>query len=113
MWKTPIGRLRIVGIVEGISYLLLLGVAMPWRAVTGDHLPVRVVGSAHGFLYVLFILATAQAAWAHGGLRRPLALFWVFVASVVPFGTFVLDGWLKREEQGESGTPEPSSVAAP
>ena len=111
MWKTPIGRLRVVGFVEGISFLLLLGVAMPLKYAAGMPLAVTIVGSVHGGLYVLFVIAAAQAAVRHRwGVGR---LFWVFVASVVPFGTFVLDGSLRREEQEASGTPEPSSAAAP
>ena len=113
MWKTPIGRLRVVGFVEGLSYLYLLGVAMPWRAITGDHTPVRIAGSVHGALYVLFALVAAQAATVHGWWRRPKVLAGIFLASVVPFGTFALDRWLRREERAASGTPAPSSAAAP
>lgn len=113
MLKTSVGRLRVVGFVEGVSYLLLLGVAMPWRAITGDHLPVRVTGAVHGVLYVLFAVAAAQAASVHGWWWRPKVLVGVFLASVVPFGTFALDRWLRREEEAASGTPAPSSAAAP
>jgi integral membrane protein len=93
---TPIGRLRIIGFVEGISYLLLLFVAMPLKYLAGVPAAVSVVGMAHGLLFVLFVAALAQAALAAGwGMRR---VAWAFASAVVPFGTFVLDAELRREQ---------------
>ena len=100
MGATPIGRLRFVGIVEGISYLVLLGVAMPLKYLAGMPLAVRWVGWAHGLLFVLFCLALLGAMRAH---RWSLArAAWVFVAALVPFGTCAIDGRLRRED-AESG----------
>jgi integral membrane protein len=97
MVATPIGRLRLVGIVEGISYLVLLGVAMPLKYLAGMPLAVRWVGWAHGVLFVLFCLTLLGAMRAH---RWSLArAAWVFVAGLVPFGTFAIDGRLRREEE--------------
>jgi len=94
--KTPIGRLRIVAFVEGCSYLLLLGVAMPLKYLAGFPVAVRIVGSIHGALFVLFCAALVQAMvaarWSmvRGGV--------VFASSIVPFGTFAIDGRLKQED---------------
>lgn len=95
MWATAIGRLRLIGLVEGVSYLVLLGVAMPLKYVAGYPLAVKVVGWAHGVLFVAFCVALAQVFFQH---RWPLFKgVKAFVASLVPFGTFVLDRSLKEE----------------
>lgn len=95
--NTPIGRLRVVGIIEGISYLILLGIAMPLKYLAGIPEVVKVVGWAHGVLFVLYVLALLHVwvvrHWSFG--RAALA----FVASLLPFGTFLFDKSLRREEQ--------------
>ena len=101
--KTPIGRLRIIAFVEGCSYLLLLGIAMPLKYLAGLPVAVRMAGSLHGALFVLFCAALLHAMvvarWSmvRGGV--------VFASSLVPFGTFVIDGRLKREEEALRGRP--------
>src|SRR5687767_2437690 len=62
MVKTPIGRLRLVGLSEGVSFLLLLGVAMPLKYIAGLPIFVKVVGWVHGGLFVLFCVALVHAA---------------------------------------------------
>ncbi|MFD2170402.1 DUF3817 domain-containing protein [Tumebacillus lipolyticus] len=95
MLKTPIGRLRAIGWVEGVSFLVLLLIAMPmkyWMDIPG---PVTVVGAIHGVLFILYILAVVQAAVVH-----KWSLKWIvgaLIASSVPFGTFVLDARLRRK----------------
>jgi len=98
---TPLGRLRLVGLLEGASFLLLLGVAMPLKYIAGKPEMVSAVGMAHGVLFMLFVLALAQAAPA---LRWPVSkVVLVFFAAVVPFGPFVLDARLRREAEEASG----------
>ena len=60
----------------------------------------RVVGSIHGGLFVLFVGALLLAARAHRWSFSRVA--GAFIASLVPFGTFVLDASLRREEEGAS-----------
>lgn len=103
MLSTPIGRLRLVGILEGISFLVLLGIAMPLKYLAGQPEAVKVVGWAHGALFVLYVGAVLQAALAHGwGVGRLLAFL---VASVLPFGPFVADRKLLRDE---APAPQPT-----
>jgi len=97
MLKTPIGRLRAVGLTEGVSFLLLLGVAMPLKYFAGLPIFVKVVGWAHGGLFVLFCLALVHAAIEHRwSLLRTGQLF---AAALVPFGTFLVDASLAREDR--------------
>ena len=97
MLRTPIGRLRVIAFVEGVSYLVLLCVAMPLKYFAGLPSAVKAVGWAHGVLFVLYLLAVAEVALKH---RWPLTrVFGALAASLIPFGTFVLDRQLRREQQ--------------
>ena len=95
--QTPIRRFRVVGIIEGISYLILLGIAMPLKYLAGIPEVVKVVGWAHGVLFVLYGLALLHV-WVAQKWRFSRAVL-AFVASLVPFGTFIFDKSLRREEQ--------------
>ncbi len=95
MLRTPVGRLRAIAIVEGVSYLLLLGVAMPLKYFAGFPEAVKVVGWAHGLLFVLYLMAVAEVTVARRW--RFVRILGAFVAALVPFGTFVLDARLRRE----------------
>lgn len=97
MLRSPIGRLRLVGLVEGSSFLVLLGVAMPLKYLADMPMAVRVVGSIHGALFLLFLVALMQAA-DHQSWRFP-RIATAFVASVLPFGTFVFDRSLRAEAE--------------
>ncbi|MFC4076219.1 DUF3817 domain-containing protein [Salinithrix halophila] len=95
--KTPLARFRIIGLLEGISFLILLGVAMPLKYAAGLPMAVTVVGWIHGILFVLYFLALAHAAMA---LRWSLVrVAGAAVASVLPFGTFVFDARLRQEQE--------------
>ena len=88
-------QLRVVAFLEGLSFVLLLFVAMPLKYYAGLPLAVRIVGSVHGLLFVAFCWALFRAAVAcDWPLRRSLL---AFVSSLLPFGTFVFDRSLKRE----------------
>lgn len=94
-WKTSLGRLRIIGWGEGISFLLLLGIAMPLKYLAGMPQAVRVVGLIHGVLFMLYLAAALQAALEHGWTWRRTAA--IMVASVLPAGPFVVDARILRE----------------
>ena len=90
---TPVGRFRIVAFWEGISYLLLLFVAMPLKYALGIDIAVRIVGMAHGLLFLGYCVTLALAAQRLGVRRSLLA----FVLAFVPGGTFWLEARLRRE----------------
>ncbi len=88
-------RVRTLGILEGISFLLLMFVAMPLKYVFRQPEAVRVVGSLHGALFVLFVLSVLLVALK---MRWKLArIVLALAASVLPFGPFIVDKWVWRE----------------
>jgi len=96
-------QFRSIAIAEGISFIALVFIAMPLKYQFGLPIFVRVIGSLHGFLFVLFIVASLRAA-----LERKWSLVrWLlaFVSSLVPFGTFVFDRSLKRELSTAASAP--------
>jgi len=96
-FDTPTARLRTVALAEGVSYLLLLFVAMPLKYVWGMPLAVRILGSVHGALFVWLMAQLADGMRSRG---RPLG--WavrIGVASLLPFGTIVLDRRLRGEDE--------------
>ncbi|MCF0051430.1 DUF3817 domain-containing protein [Dyadobacter chenwenxiniae] len=93
--KSALGRLRIVAFLEGISYLVLLGIAMPLKYIAGLPQAVRVVGMVHGVLFVLFVILLIQVATERSWSFKKSLLS--FISSLVPFGTFYADAKWFRE----------------
>ena len=91
-----IKALRTLGNIEGISYLLLLGIAMPMKYYFDTPMAVKIVGMAHGILFVAYCLLLVPCMkkfdWE---LRFGIYLF---LATLIPFGTFVTDRKLKKLE---------------
>lgn len=97
MLRTSIGRLRIIGILEGVSLLLLMGIAMPMKYLAGNPEPVRIVGWIHGVLFVLFMLAVLVVYFKRNWPFKKLV--YAFLAAFFPFGTFIFDAQLRKEEK--------------
>lgn len=96
-WVERLGR------IEGYSWLLLLFIAMPLKYGFGEPLAVRVVGSAHGALFVSFVAVLAAAFLKLGWpLRNTVALF---LTSLVPFGFLWAPRWLPPREDGDGPRP--------
>lgn len=92
--KNKIGSLRLVGNIEGWSYLILLGVAMPLKYFAGMPMAVKIVGMTHGVLFMAFVWVLVNASMKHRWSYSFSAL--AFADSLVPFGTFALDKKLAR-----------------
>jgi integral membrane protein len=93
---SPIGRLRVIGFLEGVSFLLLLGIAMPLKYLAGRPGMVSVVGLAHGLLWIAYMAAVIDVRSARGWPWSRTAT--AVIASLLPFGPFVFDGSLRREQ---------------
>lgn len=102
----PVALLRLVGIVEGISFLVLLFVAMPLKYLFDYPAAVRLVGSIHGLLFVGFGMALFRAHFERSWpMLRSAA---VFGASLIPFGFLIIDRMLHDEiaDEAESDAPD-------
>jgi len=85
---------RYTAIIEGISYITLLFIAMPLKYAYGYPLAVKIVGMAHGVLFILFLFLLFASAQKY----RFSLLFTsvLFLASLLPFGTFLTDHRLRK-----------------
>lgn len=89
-FKSNIGRLRIVGMLEGISLLILVFIAVPLKYFWAAPALTKMMGPIHGALFLLFVI---------NALSVGVALQWSFktttwkvlVACLIPFGTFYID----------------------
>lgn len=89
MFSTTMGWFRFVTIIEGISYVLLLGVGLPTKLFMGNEEITRILGSIHGGLFIAFGLLLLYV-----GLRMKWSLYkmaLIFIASFIPIGNFVID----------------------
>ncbi|HSK50710.1 MAG TPA: DUF3817 domain-containing protein [Solirubrobacterales bacterium] len=94
-------KFRWIALLEATSFLALLAASVVKRTGGGE-LGVTILGSIHGalfILYVIFALALrAELGWS------AKTTFWVLVGAVLPFGGYVVDWWLVREQRrGELG----------
>lgn len=95
--RTSLGRFRMVAIAEGISYMLLLFIAMPLKYMADIPDAVKYTGWVHGILFMIYILALISVKmdrnWSF--LKSAIA----FVISLIPFGAFIFDKSLRKEER--------------
>lgn len=88
-FKTPVGRLLKIGFWEGVSYLVLLIIAMPLKYWANMPQPVKIVGMAHGVLFIAYIVALLHATVFY---KWSVKIFVIaFLLSFLPFGTFFLE----------------------
>ena len=88
----PLNPVRLWGKLEGTSYLLLLGVAMPLKYLAGMPMAVSLVGWVHGILFTMFSFLLLQAL-----IGSKLSFRWAvytFIAALLPFGPWLIDSRL-------------------
>ena len=84
-----------VGYLEGFSFLILMGYAMPLKYIEGDPEMVSLMGSLHGGLFVAYIALLFLGVGKHWTFT---ALINGFIAAVVPAGQFLFEGMLSGGE---------------
>lgn len=97
MLENPLGRLRLLGIAEGLSLLILLGIAMPLKYMADQPDAVKYTGWVHGILFVGYVIAVLFMFYDRNWPFRKVVL--ACLAAFLPFGTFVFDAQLREEEQ--------------
>jgi integral membrane protein len=89
-FSTPLGRVRLLGLIEGWSFVLLLFIAMPLKYLADQPMAVRIVGMAHGVLFLLLIAAAlhAQVNEDNWPLKRTI---YIILGALFPFGPFIVE----------------------
>ncbi len=85
---------RLVAFLEGLSYILLLLVAVPIKYSSGEAFFVKILGMPHGILFVLYIAIALVLRIDNQWIKNNFLT--VLIASVIPFGTFVVDFKFKQ-----------------
>jgi integral membrane protein len=111
VWESPVGRVRAVGFIEGVSALILFFVAMPLKYLSGipdtGKTVVFWVGLIHGILFISYAAVTL-IAWSKGHLTVNIVGL-AAIASIIPFGPFVIDRRLKVVEECQRKGDEASA----
>lgn len=88
---------RKIALAEGVSFLVLLLIAMPLKYMADWPIGVTIIGGIHGLLFIAFLVM----AWE---VKKEFKKDWnwvfkSFIASILPFGTFWMDhtNWKKEE----------------
>jgi len=93
MLKIAINRFRVISFIEGLSYLILLFIAMPIKYLAENPYPVKVIGMAHGVLFILFVILLLESMkkydWKNNFSIK------LFIYSLLPFGSFVIEKKVK------------------
>jgi integral membrane protein len=88
--------MRGIALAEATSFILLL-IASYVKRTGGSELGVQILGPIHGGLFIAYVVIAlnirSQLGWANS------TTFWILVGAVVPFGGYVVDWWLAREER--------------
>ena len=87
---------RVVAYLEGISFLVLLFIAMPLKYVWHMPMAVRVTGSAHGLFFIAYCLVGAVVARQLNWSFKTIALG--FISAFIPAGPFIFDRKLLQSE---------------
>lgn len=94
--STSLGRFRLVSFAEGVSFLLLLGIAMPLKYIWNMPEAVQMAGYAHGFLFVtyciLLLMAMIDLKW-----KFKYAVL-LFIASLLPFGFLLAENMFLKKQ---------------
>ena len=87
---------RKIAFAEGVSFLVLLFIAMPLKYLASLPVAVTIVGGLHGLLFIGFMIMIWE-------VKNEFKKDWgwvakAFIASILPFGTMVMDREWKKEE---------------
>jgi integral membrane protein len=88
--KTNIGRLRIIGYLEGISLLVLIFIAVPIKYYFGNPSLSKLLGPIHGAIFLLFLF-NALSVGVEQKWKFKTTTWKIIIACFIPFGTFYID----------------------
>jgi integral membrane protein len=94
--KTRLSILKIVAILEGISYLLF-AITVPLKKIYHYHWPNKIVGMTHGILFILYMLLVFINSKTQTWSWKTKVM--LYIASIIPFGTFIAEKKILNNEQ--------------
>ncbi len=94
--KTTLEKFRFINFAEGISFLVLLFIAMPLKYYFGYPVATKIVGMLHGLLFIWFLIMLSQAHQEYKFTMKFSII--LFIGSIVPFGTKYTDRFLTEEK---------------
>ena len=97
LFNTRIGRLELLGYLEGLSLLVLLFVAVPLKYWGGNPAMVRILGPIHGTLFLWYIFQTLSIG-VENRWQFKRTTWKVLVACIIPFGTFYVGRQLRGSD---------------
>jgi integral membrane protein len=93
--KSTFSWFRKIAMYEGISFLFLLFIAMPLKYLADMPMAVSIVGSIHGALFVAFMILLYLVYDQYD--KKIIWMLKAFLASIIPFGTFIMDKQWEKE----------------
>ncbi|WMX14244.1 DUF3817 domain-containing protein [Aureispira sp. CCB-E] len=98
--SSPIGRLRLLALLEGSSLLFLVFIAVPLKYLWDIPEGSQFIGPIHGALFLLFVMSTLNVAIEQSWKFTQIT--WkVLIACIIPFGTFYIDHKILKKIQKE------------
>lgn len=97
LYTTSLGWLRIIGFIEGVSYLILLCIAVPLKYLAGKPEAVKHVGMGHGVLFILYIFLVLLVSYKQKWSVKECVIS--IIASFIPLGTFYAEKFIFYKKQ--------------
>lgn len=97
IFSNRLRQLRLLAWIEGVSYLILLFIAMPMKYFAEQPQLVRVTGMIHGVLFVLFCINAVQAKMELNKSTRWLLK--ILLTAFIPFGMILADRWIETPKE--------------
>jgi integral membrane protein len=100
LFTTKIGRLRLLGFLEGLSLLVLVFIAVPMKYIFHDPGLTKILGPNHGAIFIVFMLNTMSVG-IEQNWKFKTTTWKILVACFIPFGTFYIDHAIFKNIKGQ------------
>jgi len=108
--RAALTRYRVIAYVVGVVLIVLVVVGMPLKYLADQPVIVETVGPAHGFLYMVYLVAVFDLARR---TRWPIQrMLLVMLAGTIPFVSFFAERKVSRWAKEQEKRPEPVAVTS-
>lgn len=94
--RSPIARLRLIALLEGITLITLLFIAVPLKHIFDQPGLVTLLGPVHGIAFLIYLFALVETVSEGGFTMREVIRS--LLAALVPFGPFINDRFLANQQ---------------